>query len=117
MIGSIERLRHIRLALTRGAVPMMLLVVIGPLRPDPISRKGNGYGGVIPIPGPTAGAATTSRPDPILDSRRDARTDRGRVLYAAGHAPRDTATTRAPRKHPCPEQRVVQGRGSTSPNS
>jgi hypothetical protein len=42
------------------------------------------------------------------------------VLYAAGHAPRDTATTRSARmnKASCPEQRVGQGRAGTSaPNS
>jgi hypothetical protein len=74
------------------------------------------------VPGPSATAtAATTRLDPILDQqRRDMRAIRGRVLYAAGHAPRDTSAVRTPpaRKGPCPEQRVGQGRGSgVMPNS
>jgi len=119
MLGSIERIW--RVLPKRPLVPAMLLVV-GINTPDP-NRRGTGYGGVLPVPGPTTTApAVPSRIDPILDQqRRETRAIRGRVLYAAGHAPRDTATTvrSAPaRKGPCPAQRVGQDRApSAMPNS
>ena len=118
MMGSIERIW--RAFPKRPIMPAMMLVV-SINTPDP-NRRGTGYGGVLPVPGPSATAtATTTRLDPILDQqRRDMRAIRGRVLYAAGHAPRDTSAVRTPpaRKGPCPEQRVGQGRGSgVMPNS
>jgi len=118
MMGSIERIW--RAIPKRPIMPAMMLVV-SINTPDP-NRRGTGYGGVLPVPGPSATAtATTTRLDPILDQqRRDMRAIRGRVLYAAGHAPRDTSAVRTPpaRKGPCPEQRVGQGRGSgVMPNS
>ena len=118
MMGSIERIW--RAIPKRPIMPAMMLVV-SINTPDP-NRRGTGYGGVLPVPGPSATAtAATTRLDPILDQqRRDMRAIRGRVLYAAGHAPRDTSAVRTPpaRKGPCPEQRVGQGRGSgVMPNS
>ena len=118
MMGSIERIW--RAFPKRPIMPAMMLVV-SINTPDP-NRRGTGYGGVLPVPGPSATAtAATTRLDPILDQqRRDMRAIRGRVLYAAGHAPRDTSAVRTPpaRKGPCPEQRVGQGRGSgVMPNS
>jgi len=118
MMGSIERIW--RAVPKRPIMPAMMLVV-SITTPDP-NRRGTGYGGVLPVPGPSAAAtAATTRLDPILDQqRRDMRAIRGRVLYAAGHAPRDTSAVRTPpaRKGPCPEQRVGQGRGSgVMPNS
>jgi hypothetical protein len=118
MMGSIERIW--RAVQKRPLVPAMMLVV-SINAPDP-NRRGTGYGGVLPVPGPAANApATASRLDPILDQqRRDMRAIRGRVLYAGGHAPRDTSAARtAPaRKGPCPDQRVGQGRGpGAMPNS
>ena len=118
MMGSIERIW--RAVPKRPIMPAMMLVV-SINTPDP-NRRGTGYGGVLPVPGPSATAtAATTRLDPILDQqRRDMRAIRGRVLYAAGHAPRDTSAVRTPpaRKGPCPEQRVGQGRGSgVMPNS
>ena len=118
MMVSIERIW--RAVPKRPIMPAMMLVV-SITTPDP-NRRGTGYGGVLPVPGPSATAtATTTRLDPILDQqRRDMRAIRGRVLYAAGHAPRDTSAVRTPpaRKGPCPEQRVGQGRGSgVMPNS
>ena len=104
----------------RSAVSAMALVITIN-NPDP-ARRVTGYGGVIPVPGPTATApATTNRLDPILEhQRRDTRSVRGRVLYAGGHAPRDTAGARTAPVHkgPCPEQRVGQGRSrGVMPNS
>ena len=117
MMGSIERIW--RAVPKRPIMPAMMLVV-SINTPDP-NRRGTGYGGVLPVPGPSATAPATTRLDPILDQqRRDMRAIRGRVLYAAGHAPRDTSAVRTPpaRKGPCPEQRVGQGRGSgVMPNS
>src|SRR4029078_13306678 len=118
MMGSIER--SWRAVPKRPIMPAMMLVV-SITTPDP-NRRGTGYGGVLPVPGPSATAtAPAPRRDPILDQqRRDMRAIRGRVLYAAGHAPRDTSAVRTPpaRKGTCPEQRVGQGRGSgVMPNS
>ena len=118
MLGLIERIW--RVVPKRPVVPAMMLVV-SINTPDP-NRRPTGYGGVLPVPGPSATApATSGRIDPILDQqRRDTRAVRGRVLYAAGHAPRDTAAVRTPPapKAPCPDQRVGQNRGQgVMPNS
>jgi len=118
MLGSIERIW--RAFPKRPLVPAMMLVV-SVTTPDP-NRRGTGYGGVLPVPGPSAGSpASSARVDPLMDQqRRDMRAMKGRVLYAAGHAPRDTAVVRpvpAP-KAPCPEQRIGQGRAPVAmPNS
>jgi hypothetical protein len=128
MIGSIVRFRPRAL---RRVGPMMLIVVgaptayLDPVHLDPVHRKGSGYAGVLPIPSPAATATATGtnrRLDPLLDPRRDARTERGRVLYAAGHAPRDTAAvpartkTKVVKKRPCPEERLVQVRTPDGPD-
>jgi hypothetical protein len=118
MMGSIERIW--RVVPKRPLMPAMMLVVSVTIS-DP-NRRPTGYGGVLPVPGPSATApAASTRLDPILDQqRRDTRAIRGRVLYAGGHAPRDTSATHTPpaRKGPCPDQRVGQNRGpGVMPNS
>lgn len=119
MIGSVERFRrHFQ---ARHFAPMMLLVIGIPARPDPIAKRTPTSGtsaGLIPIPGANANAPA-GRADLMAEARRDMRADRGRILYGAGHAPRDTAVTsgRTLPKHYCPEQRVVQGHGTPAPNS
>jgi hypothetical protein len=118
MVWSIERIW--RVIPKRPLVPTMMLVV-AVNTPDP-NRRGTGYGGVLPVPSPTVTVQPASgRVDPLLDQqRRDTRAIRGRVLYAAGHAPRDTAAAHAApaRKGPCPDQRIGQGRApSAMPNS
>jgi hypothetical protein len=118
MGGSIER---IWLALPKRTTVSAMALVITINNPDPTHRT-TGYGGVVPLPGPaaTVTAAPSGRVDPLLQQRRDVRAARGRVLYAAGHAPRDTAASRTAQEHkaPCPEQRIGQGRSSGSmPNS
>jgi hypothetical protein len=106
----------------RQLAPMMLIVVGAPAaHSDPVHRKGSGYAGVLPIPSSAATATATGtnrRLDPLLAPRHDARAERGRVLYAAGHAPRDTAAARskAVHKRPCPEERLVQSRTPDGPN-
>jgi hypothetical protein len=119
MIGSIERLRR-HVAVIRIA-PMMLLVIGVPTKPDPINKRVGGAAGLIPIPASASAAPNATRADLVApEARRDARSDRGRVLYANGRAPRDSvaAATRTLHKHPCAEQRVVQGRnGIASPTS
>jgi hypothetical protein len=93
---------------------MMLLVIGLPSRPDPINKRPGGTAGIIPIPVAASNAAT--RADVIAsEARRDARADRGRVLYPDGHATRDTVATRTLHRHPCPDQRVVQGRTTGGP--
>jgi hypothetical protein len=109
MIGSIERLRrYVRRSRILAATPMMLLAVGSPTHPDPI-KHGPGKGGVLPIPAITPPGETAAHLDSLLKSHGDSRIERGRVLYAPGHSPRDTAAARPSRKHavPCPAQRMV----------
>jgi hypothetical protein len=119
MVESIAR--RFRRIVMRPVVPVML-VVVGVHSPGDPARRGTGYGGVLPVPGPSTSApATAPRLDPMLDAQHhDVRIARGRVLYAPGHEPAK-ATPPAPqtsgRKGPCPQERVVQGRSTTSPNS
>jgi hypothetical protein len=121
VVGSIERVVR---QLTKYQVAPMMMLVICITVPDP-SRRVTGYGGVLPVPTPSTPApSATPRLDPILDQQhRDARSVRGRVLYATGVAPA-TPTAHAPQpthaapKAPCPLQRVVQGRAAiASPTS
>lgn len=114
MIRSIERLRQ--LVPIRNVAPVLLLVIGVPTHPDPIAKRPTGYAGILPVPAASPNSSlAASRLDPLLDGKRDTRADRGRVLYAAGHAPHDSATAlaRASHHHPCPEQRV----GETAPRS
>ena len=121
VVGSIERI--VGLLTKHQVAPVMLLVVCITV-PDP-SRRVTGYGGVLPVPTPSTPAPTsTPRLDPVLDQQqRDARSVRGRVLYATGTAPvapnaHVQQAPRTPPKAPCPLQRVVQGRAATvSPTS
>jgi len=118
MLGSIERIWQL---FPKRSVVSAMALVVSVNTPDP-TRRETGYGGVIPVPGPAAPATTApARLDPILEQqRRDTRAVRGRVLYATGHAPRDTTAARTAPVHkgPCPDTRVGQGRASTSmPNS
>ncbi len=124
-----------------------MLLGLGIAVPADTTRRVPGYVGVLSLPILEATHDTlslNSRIDQILD-RRDARTERGRVLYAAGHEParstnapavvptptpsRTARVTRAcpppspassPSSPPLPppaHQTVVQGRTATSPNS
>ncbi len=122
MIGSIERLRRLRRllhsAVTLPVVPAMMIIVVGVHSSSDPSRRGTGYGGVLPLPSPVTAPASTARIDPLLEPRRDVRAERGRVLYADGRAARVTEqTARASRKQTCPSQRLVQGRSNSAPNS
>lgn len=115
MIGSIERLRRFaRRTRMLAATPMMLLAVGSPTHPDPI-RHGAGKGGVLPIPAIISPGESAAHLDSLLTAHRDSRLERGRVLYAPGHAPRDTAIARSSRKRPAPchAQRVV-AQGATA---
>lgn len=114
MIRSILGLQR-RLS-ARSIVPLFIVIAGVTAPSDPTRRPtGTGYGGVLPVPTPAGPIAITSRIDPLLDPRHDSRVQRGRVLYAPGHEP----STEAAKAHkaPCPERRLVQGRGQTSPNS
>jgi hypothetical protein len=117
MMRSMEAFR--RQLSTRSVVPVLAVIVTvnSPIDPNR-GASGTGYGGVLPVPIPAASVATVARMDSLLDARRDTRTERGRVLYAAGHEPRTTAPSAKARKQcPAPERRLVQGRGSASPSS
>jgi hypothetical protein len=111
MVGSIERLRrHIRVC---NVAPMMLLVIGVPGTPDPIAKRIGGTAGVIAMPA-TAAPNGSAHGDLLpSDMRRDTRADRVRVLYAPGHAPRDTATAAARpiRKQACVDQQAIRTRG------
>lgn len=118
MNAMIERVR--RSLSVRACAPMIMLVITVPTHhPDPINKR-TGYAGVLPVPAAAPTVASAARIDPLLGGKRDARTDRGRVLYAAGHAPRDSANTRSRAAHKtlCPEQRLVESAARTaSPNT
>jgi hypothetical protein len=94
---------------------------------DPM-RKSNGgnvptsnrYAGVLPVPSSSSIASNTpNRLDSLLDQHHDARAERGRVLYAAGHAPasKAPAAPAKPHRRQCSDH-VASARGSNnSPNS
>jgi hypothetical protein len=114
MVRTIERLRH--LVLMRNVAPAVLIIINLPPRTDPIAKRPTGYAGILPVPAVSPSSPfSASHLDPLLDGKRDTRSDRGRVLYAAGHVPHDTAALArsTQRHHPCPEQRV----GDSSPRS
>jgi len=111
MVGSIERLR--RRIPARNLAPMMLLV-IGVPGTDPIAKRVGGTAGVIAIPASPASSSGTRGDLLSGDGRRDTRAERGRVLYAPGHAPRDTTAltpvARPTRKPTCVEVRALRGK-------
>ena len=118
MSRSIERVW--RQMSVQSLMPVMMLVIVNGSPTDP-SRKNTAFGGVLPIPAPVAPATTaSSRPENLLDQQhRDQRAARGRVLYATGRAPQQSAQSavvRAEVKPPC-ERRVVQGKTAPAPNS
>lgn len=117
MIRSLIRLR---LGQWHKLAPLTALVIVVPAHPDPVGKRATGYAGVLPIPATAASTARLLRLDSLLEVHRDARAERGRVLYSPGHGPRDTAATviRAARHHQCPTQRVGQApRPSNAPTS
>jgi hypothetical protein len=111
MVGPMERTR--RLLQNRAFVPVLMLAICINVPSDPTRRAG--YGGVLPVPGPNAAQiASPGRTDSgVVQSHRDSRSARGRVLYAPGHAPHDTLALHDARAHKnsCPVQRVGQDRG------
>ena len=117
MMRSMEAFR--RQLSTRSVLSVLAVIVTVHSPIDPNRRAGGtGYGGVLPVPTPAAPTATVARMDSLLDAHRDTRTERGRVLYASGRDPRATAPSTKTRKQcPSPDRRLVQGRGSSSPNS
>ena len=117
MMRSMEAFR--RQLSTRTVVPVLAVIVTVNSPIDPMRRaSGTGYGGVLPVPIPAAPTATVARMDSLLDAHRETRTERGRVLYAAGHEPRAVApATKARKQCPSPDRRLVQGRGPSSPSS
>jgi hypothetical protein len=110
MIASVERLRQLaRRTRLLTATPMLLVIAV-PSPRDPITKRtGAGVkGAVLPIPAAPATGLRVMHLDSLLSGHRDSRTERGRVLYAPGHAPRDTAAAPRPtHKSQCPVQRVV----------
>lgn len=116
MMRSMEAFR--RQLSTRSVAPVLAIIVTVHSPIDPNRRaSGTGYGGVLPVPIPAAPTATVARMDSLLDAHRDTRTERGRVLYAAGHEPHATPSAKTRKQCPSPDRRLVQGRGSPSPNS
>lgn len=99
----------------RAAFFAIAVTVVG-VRSDSTSARLPGYGGVLPVPVATDAAGDSL--DPIAIRHLTGLIERGRVLYAAGHAPRPadrtTASTRAHRV--CPQQ-LVQTRGTQVPTT
>ncbi len=116
MMRSMEAFR--RQLSTRTVAPVLAIIVTVHSPVDPNRRtSGTGYGGVLPVPIPAAPTATVARMDSLLDAHRETRTERGRVLYAAGHEPRTAPSPKTKKQCPSPDRRLVQGRGPSSPNS
>jgi hypothetical protein len=124
MMWSIERLRR-RLSV---ASVMPLALLIGSVHPtDPMRKAGGGgpggtasanrYAGVLPVPSSSSIASSTpNRLDSLLEQHHDVRAERGRVLYATGHAPKAPASTKKIRRQ-CSDH-VASARGnSNTPNS
>jgi hypothetical protein len=125
MMWSIERLRR-RLSVA-SVMPLALLIGSVHNPTDPMRKAGGGgpggtpstnrYAGVLPVPSSSSIASSTSnRLDSLLDQHHDARAERGRVLYATGHAPKASAPAKKIRRQ-CSDH-VASARGSSNtPNS
>jgi hypothetical protein len=98
-------------------VPLAILVIGIRVPADP-ARRTTGSVGVLPVPAPTTPASSVAHNDQATDQvRHDVRAARGRVLYAAGHAPQPT-TQRVERKATCTDRRVGQTKTPSSlPNT
>jgi hypothetical protein len=107
-------------------MPLALLVASVHNPTDPMRKTagggGNGaptnrYAGVLPVPSSSIDSKAPSRLDSLLDQHHDARADRGRVLYAAGHAPKAAAAPAKNHHRQCSDH-VASARGnSNTPNS
>lgn len=119
MMRSIERLRG-RLTVA-SVLPLAILLAAVHSPTDPMRKTGTGtptnrYAGVLPVPSSASIAATSPRLDSLLDQHRDARAERGRVLYAEGHD-RKAATSGKTHRRQCSEHVAVARTSSNSPNS
>jgi hypothetical protein len=111
MIDSIARFRQTVQA--HQLVPIIALATTFHAA-DPV-RRPTGYGGVLPVPSHTSAtpANATHLDSLVALQRRDARTERGRVLYADGRTEHVTSAAAVPshaqpHRRLCPEQRVGQ---------
>ena len=124
MMRSIERLTR-RLSV---ASVMPLAIFIGGVHnsTDPMRKAGTPgttspsptrYAGVLPVPSSSAIVASSpNRLDSLLDAHRDARAERGRVLYAEGHEPKAAAPAK-PHRRQCSDHVASARASATSPNS
>jgi hypothetical protein len=105
-----------------------MLLIVGVTLPSDSTRRVVGYGGVLPLPAVEStgdAAPLLGRLETILELRHDARSERGRVLYATGRAPAARSASTADRAsrptRTCrsdSSRQVVQGRATgASPNS
>ena len=124
MMWSIERLRR-RLSVA-SVMPLALLIASVHNPADPMRKVGGGpggsaptkrYAGVLPVPSSSPIASKSSnRLDSLLDQHHDARAERGRVLYATGHAPKAPLPAKKVRRQ-CLDH-VASARGNNNgPNS
>jgi len=99
----------------RAAFVVAALTVLG-VRSDSTSARNPGYGGVLPVP--VVSDAAGDPIDPVAIRHVTGLIERGRVLYAAGHAPKpaDRATASARTRRTCPQQ-LVQTRGAQVPTT
>jgi len=123
MMRSIERLTR-RLSV---ASVMPLAIFIGGVHntTDPMRKAGTPgtapsptrYAGVLPVPSSSSIASSApNRLDSLLDSHRDGRAERGRVLYGEGHERKAAAPAKTHRRQ-CADHVASARAGGTSPNS
>lgn len=124
MMRSIERLTR-RLSV---ASVMPLAIFIGGVHntTDPMRKAGTPgtttpsptrYAGVLPVPSSSSIASSSpNRLDSLLDAHRDARAERGRVLYGDGHEHKAAAPAKTHRRQ-CADHVASARAGGTSPNS
>jgi hypothetical protein len=120
MMRSIERLGR-RLSVA-SVMPLVLLIASTRNPTDPTRKSGGGsvtptnrYAGVLPVP--SSSSKAPNRLDSLLDQHRDARAERGRVLYAAGHAPKAATAPKKIRRQCSDHVASVRGSSSSTPNS
>jgi len=123
MMWSIERFRR-RLSVA-SVMPFAILIASVHNPADPMRKSGGGtlptanrYAGVLPVPSSSSIASNTpNRLDSLLDQHHDARAERGRVLYAAGHAPNTATAPAKPHRRQCSDHVASARDTSNTPSS
>ena len=123
MIRSIERLTR---RLSIASVMPFAIFIGGVHHPTDPMRKSGGpgtttssptrYAGVLPVPSSSAMVSSSpNRLDSLLDAHRDARAERGRVLYA--HGSEHKAAPAKPHRRQCADHVASARSGGPTPHS